>query len=66
VKMINRLTKAQHDPTLSTLDKIADACGIQAWQLLLEDFDPAHPPSATITDDERKMLSRLRRILDSE
>lgn len=35
--------------TLDSLEKIADACGLKAWHLLLEDFDPAAPPSRRLT-----------------
>ena len=64
VRMIDRLVKGKHAVTLDTLDKIADACGLQAWQLLIADLDPAHPPDAPITDDERALLRRLQRLLE--
>lgn len=63
VRLIDRLTKGQHAVTLDKLEEIASACGLQAWQLLLEDFDPAAPPDTPITDEERRMLNRLRRLL---
>lgn len=63
VRLIDRLTKGQHAVTLDKLEEIASACGLQPWQLLLEDFDPAAPPDSPITDEERRMLNRLRRLL---
>lgn len=64
VKMIERLTKAQHAVTLDKLAEIAAACGLQPWQLLIDDLDPAAPPDAPITPEERAILRRLRRLLD--
>jgi hypothetical protein len=63
VRMIDRLVKGQHAVTLDSLEKIADACGLKAWHLLLEDFDPAGPPDAPITSEDRALLTKLRRLL---
>jgi len=49
---------------LDKLAEIAAACGLQTWQLLIEDLDPNAPPSMPITPDERQMLAKLRRLLD--
>lgn len=64
VRLIDRLLKGQHAVTLDKLDEIATACGLQPWQLLLPDFDPASPADAPISDDERRMLTKLRRLLN--
>lgn len=63
VRLIDRLTKGEHAVTLDNLDKIAEACGLQPWQLLLEDLDPTSPPDAPISTEERALLARLRRLL---
>lgn len=63
VRMIDRLTKGQHAVTLDKLDKIAEACGLKPWQLLLEDLDPKAPPDAPISEEERTLLRKLRRLL---
>ena len=63
VRMIDRLVKGQHAITLDKLEEIAEACGLKAWHLLIEEFDPAAPPDAPITEPERAMLRRLRRLL---
>ena len=63
VRLIDRLTKGEHAVTLDNLDRIATACGLQSWQLLLEGFDPIAPPSMPISADERAMLAKLRRLL---
>jgi hypothetical protein len=63
VKLIDRLTKGQHAVTLDKLQEIADACGLQPWHLLLDELDPTNAPEAPITDAERQLLRRLRRVL---
>ena len=66
VRMIDRLTKGQHAVTLDNLDKIAKACGLEAWHLLIEDLDPLSPPDAPISEEDRAMLRKLRRLLGGE
>jgi transcriptional regulator with XRE-family HTH domain len=63
VRMIDRLTKGEHAVTLDKLEQIADACGLKAWHLLLEEFEPGDTPLAPITDEERRLLARLRKLL---
>jgi transcriptional regulator with XRE-family HTH domain len=65
VKMIDRLTKGEHAVTLDKLEEIAQAVGLKPWMLLIEDLDPENPPDAPISDEDRKMLLRLRRLLDN-
>jgi hypothetical protein len=64
VRLIDRLLKGQHAVTLDKLDEIATACGLQPWQLLLPDFDPVSPADTPISEDERRMLSKLRKLLN--
>ncbi len=63
VRLIDRLIKGQHAVTLDNIDKVAKACSLQAWQLLLTDMDPAAPADAPISEADRAMLSKLRRLL---
>lgn len=63
MRLIDRLIKGEHAVTLDNIDKIANACGLQAWQLLLDDMDPASPADAPISESDRAMLSKLRRLL---
>lgn len=63
VRMIDRMTKGEHAITLDTLDQVASACGLQAWQLLVPDLDPASPPEAEFTAEDRAMLAKLRALL---
>lgn len=64
VRMIDRLTKGEHAITLDKLDELAHACGLKPWQLLLEDLDPKAPPDGPISNEERALLRKLRRLLD--
>lgn len=66
VRLIDRLLKGEYDPKLDTVVEVAHKLGLQPWQLLLEDFDPAHPQSMPMTEDERKTLENLRRLLAKE
>jgi hypothetical protein len=63
VRMIDRLVKGQHAVTLDSLEKIASACGLQPWHLLVEDMDPSATPEPPITPEDRAMLTKLRRLL---
>lgn len=63
VRMIDRLVKGQHAVTLDNLEKIADACGLKPWHLLLEDLDATKPPEATVTEEDRALLRKLRQLL---
>lgn len=63
VRLIDRLLKGQHAVTLDTLEEVAAACGLQAWHLLLEDFEPGQSLQAPITDQERALLRRLRQLI---
>lgn len=63
VRMIDRLSKGQHAVTLDKLELIAQAVGLKPWMLLIEDLDPGNPPDAPISEADRAMLSKLRRLL---
>ena len=66
VRMIDRLSKGENAVTLDKIDEIAKACGLQPWQLLLEDLDHKAPPDAPISQADRDLLGRLRNLLDKE
>ena len=63
VRLISRLVKGEHAVTLDVLDRLASALGLQAWHLLLPDLDPTTPPDAPISEADREMLRKLRRLL---
>lgn len=66
VRLIDRLLKGKHAVTLDKLEEVAAAVNLQPWQLLYPDLDPANPPDAPISTEERTMLARLRRLLDQK
>ena len=66
VRLIDRLVKGQHAVTLDNLEKIAEACGLKPWHLLIEDLEPGTTPDAPITEEERAMLRKLRRLLGGD
>jgi hypothetical protein len=63
VRMIDRLTKGEHAVTLDKLEEIAAACGLQAWMLLIPELDATNPPDAPVSESDRAMLAKLRRLL---
>lgn len=63
VRMIDRLVKGEHAITLDKLAEVADACGLKPWHLLLPELEPNSTPESPITEEERKMLKRLRKLL---
>lgn len=64
VRLITRLVKKQNAVTLDTLQELAEALELEPWHLLLPDLEPGTTPAPPITEAERKLLSRLRDILD--
>jgi transcriptional regulator with XRE-family HTH domain len=65
VRMIDRLAKGQHAVTLDKLEQIAEACGLKPWHLLYEDLDPHALPDAPISAEDRALLHKLRKLLNS-
>lgn len=64
VKLIERITKGSNDITLGKLEEIAEALGLKAWQLMWPNLDPSNPPEAPISEEDKAMLTKLRRLLD--
>ena len=59
---IKRMLEAEVAVNLDTLDAVANAYGLQAWQLLVPDFDPAAPPMMPTTL-ERALLVAMRPVI---
>ncbi|WP_457326534.1 hypothetical protein [Roseateles sp. P5_E11] len=62
VRLIDRITKGGN-ATLETIDEIAQACSVPAWHLLLPDFEPGTKIDTPVTESERQLLERLKRLL---
>lgn len=54
-------------PAVDTLDDVARVFKLRAWQLLIEGFDPRHPPVCMTVDVARELseLRALRAMLDT-
>lgn len=63
MRLIDRVVKGENAVTLDTIEKIATACGVPAWHLLLPDFEPGAKMDAPISEAERDMLRRLKSLL---
>lgn len=65
VRLISRLV-AGDNVSIQKLDELAHELGLKPWQLLLEDFDPAgKAPEPPLTEEDRALLRRLRRVIGS-
>lgn len=53
-------------PAVDTLQAIAEAFDLQAWQLLIPDLDPADPPTIPVTGAERALNERLKTLVARE
>lgn len=62
VRLIDRITKGGN-ATLETIDAIAKACDVPAWHLLLPDFEPGAKIDTPVTESERQLLERLKKLL---
>ena len=62
--IIQRILIGDIATAIDTLEKIAQAYNLHAWQLLIGGLDPANPPVVPITDTERLLHERLRRVGD--
>lgn len=47
--------------TVDSLDKLARAFGLEAYQLLIPDLDPRNPPTADLPRNHRAFYERLSR-----
>jgi len=58
---IGRILRGEQSPTLDMVHKIAHAFGLEAWQMLVPDFEPDNPPITKQVDDrQRELLKRFR------
>ena len=58
-KSIWRIRHKEQSPSADTLDKLAGAFGMQAWQMLFPNLDPKNPPVFIITTTERELYRKM-------
>lgn len=52
------------DPRLSMILRIADACGLEPWALLIDGLDPKNPPVVRgASESERQLWSKIDGLL---
>lgn len=57
---ISRLRNGEVDANLATLEKLAAAFHVEAWQLLVAGLDPVNLPTLQpISEQERKLYARI-------
>lgn len=65
VKQVERLAKGSHAVTLDSLERVANACDLSAWQLLVPNLDPGRPPDCSHPDaqSDSALIAQLRGLL---
>lgn len=58
-----RLKEQQTSIGLELLESVAQAFGLQAWQLLIPNLDPSNPPVFVMSDSERQFYERMNAAL---
>lgn len=61
---IDNVLHSRKAATLDTIEALAGAYGLQAWQLLVPGLDPANPPVVTVTEEEKELYKRIRAVAD--
>ena len=67
MRLVTRVLKNSHNITIKTLEELAAATGVSAWQLLLDDFDPQkqnEPPP--LTDADRALMEKIARFMQGQ
>ena len=59
-KTISRIIRREHSPSIDKLSGLAEAFGLQAWQLLVPYLDPSNPPVVQMTPIEKDLYDRLK------
>lgn len=54
--------RGRSSPNMDSLDKIARAMGYEAWQLMLESFDPANKPTRVLNQSEAKFYGKVEAL----
>ncbi|KPF66094.1 hypothetical protein IP84_16910 [beta proteobacterium AAP99] len=58
---IARIRKAQHACDIETLEAVAKAFGLHAWQLMVDGWDATNPPVLQpLTEAERRLYEKIR------
>lgn len=60
-----RIKGMNQDANLKTVDKIAWFFKLQSWQLLLPGLDPTNVPVFAMTEHERSLYRKLKRVQEA-
>lgn len=66
---INRIKKGETAVRIDNLEKLARIFGLEAWQMLVPDLDPARPPAHTplqLSETEAELLSMFTALGEPE
>lgn len=59
---VSRIKKIENSTGLDVIERIAGVFRLQAWQLLLPGLDPSNVPMTMITETERQLYEKLKRV----
>ena len=54
--------KSKKNIGLDKVDAVATVFGLSAWQLLIPNLDPSNVPVIMISEDERQLYDKLKRV----
>lgn len=62
-RTVVRIINLEHSPTLEKIEAIATAYGLLPWQILVPGLDPKNPPVCELTQVEKGLYDKLRRLV---
>jgi hypothetical protein len=57
-----RIKESKTSVGVDIVDSVAGVFGLRAWQLLLPDLDPQNVPVTMLSDAERRLYDRFKRV----
>lgn len=59
---VQRILVAETAPAIDTLQDVAQAFDLDAWQLMAGPLDVSHPPNRVATEEIGRLLDRMTRV----
>jgi transcriptional regulator with XRE-family HTH domain len=60
---LSRIRNGVGNPTLSTIEALAKAFGVEPWHLMVPGFDPKHLPTLQpLSERERQLYARFKQV----
>ena len=59
-RTVGRILNEEHSPTITQLERLARAFGLEPWQLLVPSLDPRDRPTMALTMSQREAWTAVR------